>query len=68
MGPDQHVLGADDGIRTRDPNLGNVECAVQAVPEHAATWTSVQPVVRRVARIPACLRTLYFEFATSHSP
>ncbi len=24
MGPDQHVLGADDGIRTRDPNLGKV--------------------------------------------
>ena len=54
------MFGADDGIRTRDPNVGNVVNAVQPGLAGAATWGLVQPVVRSVRLFPPCSRALYF--------
>src|SRR5581483_3521789 len=45
---DLDFSGADDGIRTRDPNLGNDATAVHRVPPSALTCTCVRAPVSRV--------------------
>jgi len=53
---DLRFAGADDGIRTRDPNLGKVELAVPRVGCRPLTCASVRGVVRRMAPNPPCSR------------
>lgn len=46
--PAQEWSGADEGIRTRDPNLDNVEKGVRLLVASPAACDSAQPAVRRV--------------------
>jgi len=46
--------GADDGIRTRDPNLGKANQGVRLRAPRALTCAPVQPVVRRDGDFPPC--------------
>ena len=51
--------GADDGIRTRDPNLGKAKQGVRLTAPRALTCASVQPVVRQDGGFPPCGRPRY---------
>ena len=42
----RYVLGADDGIRTRDPHLGKAARAVRLVLLRPLSWAFVRLVVR----------------------
>jgi hypothetical protein len=60
-------LGADDGIRTRDPHLGKVILFVQGVHPSPMDCVSVQPVSTESASDPACCRAVYYEPLCSNS-
>jgi hypothetical protein len=53
------TFGADDGIRTRYPHLGNAMKLVQAVTANVVAWCRVGPVVRCVHPVTSCRRALY---------
>jgi len=57
---DLHVRGADDGIRTRDPHLGNVLVSVHSVTAHTFTCRSVRTNVHRVVFRPCSSGALYY--------
>ncbi len=44
----RRYMGADDGIRTHDPHLGNVKRTVRALRPSALTWSPVRLFVRPV--------------------
>ena len=61
---DGRVQRADDGIRTRDPHLGNVKRIVRLSPPKPVTWCPVRRFVRlarpvRPFRIPVYHRTAH---------
>ena len=57
----RYVLGADDGIRTRDPHLGKAAKAVHLVLIRPVNWSFVRAVVRSDRPHPACSRAVYYE-------
>jgi putative transposase len=54
-------IGADDGIRTRDPHLGKVIRLVQCVHPSLPTCGWVHPVSTESAEIHPCCRAVYYE-------
>src|ERR1700694_4502453 len=66
--PDQHFLGADDGIRTRDPHLGKVRKVVQGVRFRLLRWAFVHLVVRPVRSYPLCSRAVYLGLVVLVAP
>jgi hypothetical protein len=54
------LVGADDGIRTRDPHHGKVLRNVQAEVLKAVTWSSVCGIVHCVHGVRPCSRAVYY--------
>ena len=58
---DLQFCGADDGIRTRDPHLGNVPVSVHSVTARTFTCRSVRTNIHRAVFRPCSSGALYYE-------
>jgi hypothetical protein len=61
-------VGAEDGIRTRDPHLGKVFELVHSVLASPPSWPPVYGMSSESARIQPCCRAVYYGVATVERP
>jgi hypothetical protein len=61
---DDQISRAEDGIRTRDPHLGNVFEIVHGVRTSPLSWAPVYGLSTKCTRIRPCCRAVYYEVGT----